>query len=420
MGATTIGYLIPQFPGQTHVFFWREIAELERLGAVVALLSTRLPPMALMAHGWTGQAVARTTYLGRPRLAGVPLALARLPREIWAEARREGFLAELALCAEPARRLARTCAARGIAHLHVHSCGRAAMVAALARACHGGPSYSLTLHGPLSDYGPGQPLKWRGAAFATVITRKLLGEVRAALGPEIAGRCDVRAMGVDTDRFARRAPYAPPVEGAPLRVFACGRLNEVKGHADLLAAVAALPALGIDARLEIAGEDDEGGTGYRRVLEERIDALGLAGRARLLGAIGEDEVRARLEAAHVFALASWHEPLGVAYMEAMSCGVPVIGTDAGGVRELIAPGETGLLVPPRDPGALAAAIASLAADPGRCRRLAEAGRARIVADFHSGLGARLIHDRVAALAPSGAAERRPAGPRLGALAEARP
>ncbi|PZQ51718.1 MAG: colanic acid biosynthesis glycosyltransferase WcaL [Rhodovulum sulfidophilum] len=412
-----IGYLVPQFPGQTHAFFWREIAELERLGAEVAVFSTRLPPPALIAHDWSERAIARTTYLGPPGIAGGLVALAGIAPALWAEARAGGFARDLLLCADPARRLARLCARRGVAHLHVHSCGRAALVAALARTRFGGVPYGLTLHGPLTDYGPGQGLKWRAAAFGTVITRKLMGEVAALLGPEIAGRCVVQAMGVDTARFTRVAPYAPPAPGAPFRIFACGRLNPVKGHAELAGAVALLAARGVDARLVIAGEDDDGGGGYRRALEARIDELGIADRVELLGAVGEAEIRARLSAAQVFALASWHEPLGVAYMEAMSCGVPVVGTDAGGVRELIADGESGVLVPPRDPEALARALAALAADPGRCRELGAAGRARVVAGFDSRLGARLILERAEAAAREAA---RP-DPRSGDLAlEARP
>jgi glycosyltransferase involved in cell wall biosynthesis len=109
-----------------------------------------------------------------------------------------------------------------------------------------------------------------------------------------------------------------------------------------------------------------------------------------LGAISAAEVRRRLLAADVFVLASWHEPLGVAYMEAMACEVPTIGTDAGGVRELITHGETGMLVPPRAPEALADAIAALAADPALCARLSKAGRAHVVAQFRSALGAETL------------------------------
>lgn len=60
-----IGYLVPQFPGQTHVFFWREIAALEAMGVEPVLFSTRPPPAGLIAHDWSQAAMARTSYLGQ-------------------------------------------------------------------------------------------------------------------------------------------------------------------------------------------------------------------------------------------------------------------------------------------------------------------------------------------------------------------
>jgi glycosyltransferase involved in cell wall biosynthesis len=68
-------------------------------------------------------------------------------------------------------------------------------------------------------------------------------------------------------------------------------------------------------------------------------------------------------------------------LEAMAAGVPVVATAVGGVPELVREGETGLLVPPRDPGALAAALGTLAADPELRRRLGEAGRRRVETEF---------------------------------------
>ncbi len=390
---TRLGMLIPQFPGQTHIFFWREIAELEARGAEVVLFSTRLPPKGLIAHAWSEAAIRRTRYLWPPGAGDVLAALPRLGALRWALAdiRREGagLLTEVLAALAPARRLARICRAEGIGHVHVHSCGRAALIAALAERM-GGPSYSLTLHGPMSDYGIGQRLKWRHAAFATVITRKLLAEARAALGPDMPQDVSVRPMGVDTERFRREDAYVPPAPGAPIRIFACGRLNVVKGHQDLLEAVRILAERGVEARLEIAGEDDDGGAGFRAVLEARLAELDLGARARLLGAIDGAAVLAKLRAAHIFVLASWHEPLGVAYMEAMSCAVPTIGTDAGGVRELIEDGVSGVLVPPKSPEALADAIAALAADPDRARALSAGGRARVESAFRASLGAETI------------------------------
>ena len=62
-----IGYVVPQFPGQTHIFFWREVRALEAMGHQVHLISTRMPPSGLIAHDWSDDAIARTTYLGDRR-----------------------------------------------------------------------------------------------------------------------------------------------------------------------------------------------------------------------------------------------------------------------------------------------------------------------------------------------------------------
>nr|WP_235952873.1 exopolysaccharide biosynthesis GT4 family glycosyltransferase EpsE [Salipiger sp. PrR002] len=387
-----IGYLVPQFPGQTHIFYWREVRALEAMGHEVHLLSTRLPPTALIAHSWSQDAIARTTYLGEVRPLGAAGALAKLigrglPRDLLREGPR--FAPDIAVTLSAAETLRAYCEEHSLDHVHVHSCGRAALVATLARRL-GGVPYSLTLHGPLSDYGHGQKMKWRGAAFATVITHRLMDEVQSQLHGHLPPHMEIRPMGVDTEILRRETPYEPPQKGRPIRLFSCGRLNVVKGHQDLMSAIRQLLDQGVDVRLEIAGEDDAGGTGYRQVLEAHLRKLRLQDHVKLLGAIDAGEVKEKLLAAHVFVLASWHEPLGVAYMEAMACGVPVIGTDAGGVNELIEAGHTGKLVPPKDPTALARAIRDLAQNPESAERFSVAGRAHVEAHFRASLGAETL------------------------------
>ena len=387
-----LGYLIPQFPGQTHIFFWRELEALQARGVQPVLLSTRPPPPGLISHEWSAEAAARTTYLARMDPAAALGGLLRLPPGDLLSAPRgepRAFLRDMAMSIPAARRLVDRARREGIDHVHAHSCGRAALIAALAFRM-GGPRYSLTLHGPLEDYGPGQRYKWRHAAFATIITEKLRAEAEAELAGYLPPRIAVQAMGVDTGRLSRDTPWQPPRPGEPLRIMSCGRLNQVKGHQDLLQAIRMLRDAGHDARLVIAGEDDAGGTGYRRVIEARIAELDLDGAVTLLGAVSEGEVRRHLLEAHVFALASWHEPLGVALMEAMSCEVPTIGTAAGGVAELIRDGQDGILVPPRDPPAMADAILRLAGDPDLARRLGQAGRERIVSGFGAEAGAETL------------------------------
>lgn len=392
----SFAYLVPQFPGQTHIFFWREITALEAQGITPVLYSTTIPPQGLISHRWSQEAMARTTYLASRN----PALLARiLPRLPWGlilkEARRlprreaKTFLMDVMISAPAAEKLARDCARRGITHVHAHSCGRAALIAALAHHAYG-QSYSLTLHGPLQDYGTGQRFKWRGAAFVSVITRALRDLLPGQLGDALPQRLPLQPMGVDTSAFRRDTPYVPPVPGDPLRVFSCGRLNVVKGHQDLMQAARIMIDRGQPLQLEIAGEDDAGGTGFRKDLEHRIVDLGLEENVKLLGAISAEAVQDKLKAAHVFVLASWSEPLGVAYMEAMSCEVPTIGTNAGGVPELITSGEDGLLVPPKDPDALAKTLMRLAADPDMAKSIAQAGRARVVAQFDSSRGADML------------------------------
>ena len=157
-----------------------------------------------------------------------------------------------------------------------------------------------------------------------------------------------------------------------------------------MAAVQLLKSQGIAVQLEIAGEDDAGGGGYRLALQARIKELGLENEVTLLGAIDADAVKAKLLEAHLFVLASWHEPLGVAYMEAMSCGVPTIGTNAGGVTEMIESGETAILVEPKSPDILARAILELTQNPSELQRLSHTGRAHIVANYGAALGAETL------------------------------
>lgn len=395
-GALKLGYFVPQFPGQTHIFFWREIAELEARGVEVHLLSTRLPPTGLISHSWSKAAIDRTEYLmSRDPFKMLWAARAQNWSVLLEQIRAEKlpFAKDVAVCLPAATRLKAYSRTNQLDHVHVHSCGRAALIAAMARKM-GGPEYSVTLHGPLADYGPGQKVKWAGAEFATVITQKLLGEIRQSIGAALPDRIYVRPMGVNTEVLNRKSPYVPIQPGMPLRLFSCGRLNRIKGHQDLMQAVRILLDRGRNVILEIAGEDDAGGSGYRGELERQIGNLGLEGHVHLLGAIDAGRVVEKLCSAHIFVLASWNEPLGVAYMEAMSCGVPTIATDSGGVSEMITNGETALLVPPKAPEFLANSIDALADDPDLAVRLSHAGRSHMIKHYHSGLGAQTLIDGI--------------------------
>jgi glycosyltransferase involved in cell wall biosynthesis len=108
---------------------------------------------------------------------------------------------------------------------------------------------------------------------------------------------------------------------------------------------------------------------------------------------------ALLREADVFVLASRFEPLGVVYMEAMALGLPTIGTDAGGVGEIITDEQDGLLVPPEDDERLAEAVARLLDDPALRQRLGANARRTIVERFDSRIGAAKFYERLFGAAP---------------------
>jgi alpha-maltose-1-phosphate synthase len=101
----------------------------------------------------------------------------------------------------------------------------------------------------------------------------------------------------------------------------------------------------------------------------------------LSGMLAKREVIQLLTHATVFVCPSLYEPLGIVNLEAMACGTAVVGSRVGGVPEVVADGETGLLVPPGDPAALASAINVLLADEHRAAQMGRLGRARAEAEF---------------------------------------
>ena len=163
------------------------------------------------------------------------------------------------------------------------------------------------------------------------------------------------------------------VRGRPdYLVFTPARLHEQKGHSFLLAAAVEVP----DATFVLAGDGP-----LRAQLEAQARELGVAHRCLFLG--HRSDVPALLAAADLFVLPSLYEGLPVSVLEAMAAQRPVVATAIGGTDEAVTHEADGLLVPPRDPAALAAAIRRLRTDPALAQRLAAAGRRRVERDFSS-------------------------------------
>lgn len=158
-------------------------------------------------------------------------------------------------------------------------------------------------------------------------------------------------------------------------VIGCvGRLSPEKGHRFLLDAAAALTRQGVAATVVICGEGPE--MDALRAQSARLeldDALVLAGHRA--------DVESLLGAFDVFVLPSLTEGIPVALLEAAAAGLPAVASNVGGVPEVIADGETGLLVPPADCEALAGAIRQLHDDSELARRLGAAAQARVAREF---------------------------------------
>jgi glycosyltransferase involved in cell wall biosynthesis len=170
-------------------------------------------------------------------------------------------------------------------------------------------------------------------------------------------------LGIDLDRFASGRPALP--KDGPL-VGNVARLAPQKDQATLIEAARLVP----QARFAIVGDGE-----LRAELERRAAGLPIV----FTGA--RDDVPDLLASFDVFAFPSLYEGLGLAVVEAQAAGVPVVATPVGGIRETVVDGETGLLVPARDPEALAAAIRRLLDDRPLARRLADEARRRVLERF---------------------------------------
>lgn len=194
--------------------------------------------------------------------------------------------------------------------------------------------------------------------------------------------------GVDMDEFSPcdRASARQRLGLAPddFVVLQLGRLVPRKGVDNVVRAVAQLRHVPKLKLLIVGGdspEPDEQRTPEIGRLRELAQSCGVLDRVIFTGQRRREQLRECYGAADVFVTTPWYEPFGITPLEAMACGVPVIGADVGGIRYSVADGVTGFLVPPRDPAALAVRIAQLQANPALARALGRAGIRRVRALF---------------------------------------
>ena len=254
--------------------------------------------------------------------------------------------------------------------VHVHSPALAAAARPALRLAHARPALVYTEHNRWPSHHPLTRLANRVTLRLADATVAVSDDVRRSMGRQGAG-VEVVRHGVDTAALRQKAAERAAVRAElgigddDLLAVTVANLRTSKGYPTLLAAARLVFDADAQVRFVAAGQGPQ-----EAELRALVAELELGDRFRLLGYVPD---AARVVAgADLFVLASEHEGLPLAVMEALALGVPVVATNVGGVPELVEDGTNGLLVPPRDPAALAAAVLALTDDGARARLAAGA------------------------------------------------
>jgi len=404
-----IAHIMPEWPHHGQLWFWREICCLRGWGMDVSIFSTRRPrPQDRARHAFADAGEAETFYLwpqGKWRVAWdllccflySPLGFLRcmaLAFSLDVEARpRWKYVLPLLV---PACIFAREARRRGIEHIHCHTASKSAILCMMVRRLNGTP-FSLIVNADIGWWGGAMRQKFADTAFTLLCTRVMVREMERDYPSIPPDRYALGRVGVDARQWTPPPGGRPPREDGELRILSVSRLVKSKGQDVLLRAVALLKQSGLSVCLRIGGNGPE-----MDALQALSRELQLTEAVAFLGFIDESQYMAEMRSADVFVLASHQEPMGVVYMEAMATEIPTIGTNAGGVPEIITDNVNGLLVPPNDPPALAAALRRLHEQPELRATLGQAARQTILNEFDSHLWAAELYRRFTGHAPPSA------------------
>jgi colanic acid/amylovoran biosynthesis glycosyltransferase len=379
---TKVGLLIPAFPQQTHCAWWRVGNAFRAHGVEMQMLSTRAAPPDRRCHDFLIEESKRTHYCWPPRVNAVLGRWLRQPGTLFAGVRyvlgmgESSVLEKLkALPLIPAATdLAAFAERAGLDAIFVHSCANAAHIVAICRVM-GGPPYALRLGGDLEVYGKDHRSKMQRAAFIASSAPNYFDSLQRDAGVE-ADRLMWTWVGADLERFTPGERNWSRRDPDELRVVTVARLTDTKGHEDVLQAIAILRDRGIRVVYTMIGTGPE-----EENLRRRAQELGVTDRIRMVGAKSMDEVVSYLRSADASVLASYGlgESSPAVVAEAMACGVPVVCTRIGATPSMLEDAKHGLLVPQRDPNAMADALQTLATDEARREDMARAAHA------HSGI-----------------------------------
>jgi glycosyltransferase involved in cell wall biosynthesis len=395
-GGNRVAFVLKGYPRLSETFIAQEIAALEQHGLDILIVSLRHPTDKAI-HPVHGQVRAALSYL--------PEYLHQEPRRVWRgwlrarrlpgyRAARRAWLRDLVRDPAPnrVRRFGQALVLAAelppdIRRLHAHFLHTPASVTRYA-AMMTGRAWSVSAHAKDIWTTPDWEKREKLAEAAWAVTCTAAGRAHlAALAPD-SERVALCYHGVALDRFPPPTGQAPDNDGSdparPVTILSVGRAVAKKGFDDLLAALALLPGDLPWRLVHIGGGTLAGG------LKEEAARRGLADRIEWRGARPQPEVLAAYRHADLFVLAAKIAPDGDrdglpnVLVEAQSQALACVATLLSGIPELIEPEVTGLLVPPADPSALAAALARLIANPALRARLGSAGESKVRALFDAG------------------------------------
>lgn len=239
----------------------------------------------------------------------------------------------------------------------------------------------VVLHGENTNAeylaGPGQAQRFRNA-LSQADRLVIVGEPLRGFAERLSGRSDHVAVVWNGVEPPARRRQVPDPDDLMLEILTVSNLQEGKGVDLLLEALAALRSTGIvNWRLRVIGSGP-----LEAQLRAQAVSEGIGGSVEFLGVVSNAEVFSRMAESDVFVLPSWREAFGVAYLEAMASGLLAIGVKGQGPEQFISDGVTGVLVPPRDAGALADRLRDvLSGDRSDWRAMAAAGACHVRENF---------------------------------------
>lgn len=225
-----------------------------------------------------------------------------------------------------------------------------------------------------------EPRVGRQADVVIATCEDEVGELRALGVP--SHRVEVAPCGVDTELFTVDGPAE--ARGARFRILSVGRLVRRKGVDLVIRALALLREHGLaDVELEVvgSGEASDGEDPEIVRLSALAEKFDVRDQVHFRGPVPQSGIPRLLRSADAVVCTPWYEPFGIVPLEAMACGTPVVAAAVGGLNNSVLHGVTGLHVPPRDPEAIADALARMLLDRQFRLRLAVAGRARVEAEY---------------------------------------